>query len=111
MYVIFPILFGGLVLAAIPVLLHLIMRQKPRILPFPAFRFLLQKHRTNLRKLRLRHLLLLALRILLIALICLALTQPGIEHEGFGPAAAVLIFDNSPSMDYKTSDRVYRRDQ
>jgi hypothetical protein len=30
----------GLLLAGIPVLLHLLMRQKPRRLPFPAFRFL-----------------------------------------------------------------------
>ena len=40
-------LLGGLVLAGVPVLLHLILRQKPKRLPFPAFRFLLQKHRTN----------------------------------------------------------------
>src|SRR5438876_243764 len=73
---VFPILLGGLVLAGIPILLHLILRQKPKTLPFPAFRFLVQKHRSNLRKLQLRHLLLLILRITLIAALCLALAAP-----------------------------------
>src|SRR5215813_5789108 len=74
---VFPVMLGGLVLVGVPILLHLIMRQKPKHLLFPAFRFLLKRRRTNLRKLRLRHLLLLALRILLIMCICLALAQPG----------------------------------
>src|SRR5688572_16885694 len=95
---VFPIVLGGLALLAIPVLLHLLMRQKPRRLPFPAFRFLVQKHRSNQRKLRLRHLLLLLLRMLLLALICLAVAQPRLGQ----PVAAVLVFDTSYSMEYKT---------
>src|SRR5207244_5587848 len=71
-----PLLLGGLLLVGIPVLIHLIMQQKPKRLPFPAFRFLLQKHRTNQRRLRLRHWLLLALRVLLVAAICLAFARP-----------------------------------
>ena len=52
-------LLGGLLLAGVPVLLHLIMRQKPKQLRFPAFRFLRQRHVINRRKIRLQHLLLL----------------------------------------------------
>ena len=63
-----PLLLGGLLLVGIPVLIHLIMRQKPKHLLFPAVRFLLQRQKTNQRKLQLRHLLLLALRMLLLAL-------------------------------------------
>ncbi len=101
---VFPFALGGLVLVGVPILLHLIMRQKPKQLPFPAFRFLLQKHRTNLRKLRLRHLLLLALRVLLIAAVVLALARPkALTYDG--PIAAVFLFDTSPSMDYKVEDR------
>jgi hypothetical protein len=100
----FPILLVGLALAGVPVLLHLIMRQKPKHLLFPAFRFLLQRHRTNQRKLRLRHILLLALRIALIAGLCLALARPKIFSERFNfgdrPVAAVLLFDTSYSMGY-----------
>ena len=75
---VFPVLLGGLVLAGIPVLLHLLLRQKPKTLLFPAFQFLVQRHRTNLTKLRLRHILLMALRMLLLAAIVLALAQPKI---------------------------------
>ena len=45
-------LLGGLVLVGVPVLMHLLMRQKPRRLPFPAFRFLRQRSVVN-RRLRL----------------------------------------------------------
>src|SRR5262249_40121740 len=100
---IFPLMLGGLILAGIPVLVHLIMRQKPKHLLFPAFRFLLQRHHTNQRKLRLRHILLLTLRILLISAISLALARPKIFSErlnltGDQPVAAVLVFDTSASM-------------
>jgi len=70
-----PLLLGGLLLVGIPVLIHLIMQQKPKHLLFPAFRFLMQKQRTNQRRLRLRHWQPLALRIALIAAICLALAR------------------------------------
>src|ERR1700686_4201679 len=113
---VFPVLLGGLLLAGIPVLLHLIMRQKPKALSFPAFRFLVQRQRTNLRKLQLRHLLLLALRILLIVLVCLALGRPRLFNQGLSlnserPVAAVLVFDSSLSMEYQTSDKVSRLDE
>ena len=66
----------GLLLAGVPVLLHLLMRQKPKRLPFPAFRFLKQRYRTNQRKLNLQNLLLLLLRIGVIGALCLALAKP-----------------------------------
>jgi hypothetical protein len=96
-------LLGGLALAGLPVLIHLIMRQKPRRLPFPAFRFLRLQHRINQRRLRLQHLLLLLLRMMLIAILCLALARPRLMSGGFSlgaeqPVAAVLVFDTSPSM-------------
>ena len=113
---VFPILLGGLALIGLPVLIHLILRQKPKTLPFPAFRFLLKRHKTNLRKLRLRHLLLLALRILIIAIICFALTRPRLTNQSLGlsrdrPVAAVLVFDTSYSMEYKTSEGITRLEE
>src|SRR6516165_3161917 len=102
-----PLLLSGLLLAGIPILVHLIMRQKPKHLPFPALRFLLERHRTNQRKLQLRHLLLLALRMLLVALICLAVARPKIFSDRLNlssdqPAAVVMVFDTSYSMEYKS---------
>jgi hypothetical protein len=116
MTLVFPILLGGLAVLVVPVLIHLIMRQKPKTLQFPAFRFLLQRHRTNLRKLRLRHLLLLALRILVLAALCLALAKPKVFSEQLAlsadrPVAAVLVFDTSYSMDYKISGGPSRLDE
>ncbi len=101
-----PWLLAGAGLIVVPILIHLIMRQQPKPLLFPAFRFLRLRHRTNLQKLRLRHLLLLAMRILLILFIAAALARP--ELVG-GPAdlgtnadlGVVLIFDTSPSMEYE----------
>jgi hypothetical protein len=100
-----PLLLGGLLLVGVPVLIHLMMRQKPKRLRFPALRFLQQRYLTNSRRLRLRHLLLLALRISLIALLCLALARPKLFSERFHlsadqPVAAILVFDTSYSMEY-----------
>lgn len=100
-----PVMLAGLLLVGVPVLLHLIMRQKPQRVPFPAFRFLVRKATANRRKLRLRHLLLLAMRIALIGLMCLALSRPRLVSEalnltGDGPAAIVIVLDTSPSMGY-----------
>jgi hypothetical protein len=96
-------LLGGLLLAGVPVLIHLVMRQKPRRLSFPAFRFLRQQHRFNQRRIRLQHLLLLLLRMALIAALCLALARPRVRTSALSigaeqPVAAVLVFDTSASM-------------
>src|SRR5947208_2432954 len=106
---VYPLLLGGLLLAGVPVLLHFLVRQKPKTLLFPAFRFLVQKRRSNTRNLRLRHLLLLLLRVALILLICFALARPRLFHEAIGlshekPIAMVLVFDTSPSMEYKSGE-------
>jgi hypothetical protein len=99
-----PYLLFGLLLAGVPVLLHLVMRQKPKRLPFPAFRFLRQRYRVNQRKLNLQHLLLLLLRIAVVAALCFALARPRLFASRFfsssdRPAVVVLLFDTSPSMD------------
>lgn len=101
-----PILIAGAALVGLPILLHLIMKQEPKRLLFPAFRFLKQKLKTNQRKLRLRHLLLLALRVLLIALFCLVLYQPRLYSERGDSLAVVVVIDTSPSMGYavRTAD-------
>ena len=100
-----PLLLGGLALVAVPLVVHLLMRQKPKRLPFPAFRFLLQKQRTNQTRLRLRHLLLLLLRMAIIAALCLALVRPKqeggpIDPLSGQPVAAILVVDTSYSMEY-----------
>ena len=82
-----PVLIAGLALVGLPVLLHLIMKQEPKRVLFPAFRFLKQKRNLNQRKMRLRHFLLLALRMLLIALFAVTLFQPTAHSDGVLPLA------------------------
>ena len=50
-----PALLAGLGLAAIPILLHLLMRAKPKRLIFPALRLILQRRKQNTRRMQLRH--------------------------------------------------------
>lgn len=106
-----PLLLGGLILVGVPVLLHLIMRQQPKHLIFPAFRFLKLRQKTNQRKLRLRHILLLALRIGLIALMCLALARPRLFSDRFAflgdqrTATVVFVVDTSASMEYAVAGK------
>ncbi len=105
-----PWLLAGSALVALPIIVHLIMRKQPKHLLFPAFRFLLLRHKTNLRKLRLRHFLLLAARILLILLICAALARPELaggpsELADITPLNVVLLFDTSPSMEYESEGK------
>jgi hypothetical protein len=71
------LLVGG-ALVAIPVVLHLIMRQKPKQLVFPAVRFIQQRRIANQRRLQLRHWILLALRCAAIGLVALALARPSV---------------------------------
>jgi hypothetical protein len=104
------ILIAGAALVGLPIVLHLIMKQEPKRLTFPAFRFLTQQLRTNQRKLRLRHFLLLLMRMLLIALFCLTLYQPTVLSErlnlsGEQPVAAVIVLDTSPSMGYVVNEK------
>lgn len=103
-------LLAGAAMVALPIILHLMMRRKPRHFEFPALRLVQQRHETNQRRLRLRHLLLLALRATAICLLALALSGPSVQFgAGVGsreaPVAAVLVFDTSPRMQYRQGNQ------
>ena len=105
-----PLLLAGTALVAIPIVLHLIMRRRPRHVEFPALRFVQKRHDVNRRRLRLRHWLLLALRVLAIVLLAAALARPSVKLSGSlgtreTPVAAALVFDTSPRMDYRHENR------
>jgi hypothetical protein len=77
------LIFGSLLLA-VPVVLHLVMRQQPKQLVFPALRFIRQRQDANRRHLQLRHWLLLLLRCLAIALLAAALARPSVPSMVMG---------------------------
>ncbi len=78
-----PALLYGLLLAALPVVLHLLLRRKPKPLVFPALRLIQQRRKQNLKRIQLRHIWLLLLRILAIGLIVLALTRPSLPAADY----------------------------
>lgn len=78
-----PSLLFGLLLAAVPILLHLIMRARPRRIEFPALRLLQVRRTANARRMKLRQILLLALRMLLIAAIVLAFARPSLPAADY----------------------------
>lgn len=68
--------FAGLAATAVPIVLHLVSRGKPKKVVFPALRFARQKFAENKRKLTLKRLLLLALRVGTLVLLGLTLARP-----------------------------------
>ena len=77
-------LLFGMAAAAVPIALHLLGRRQPKRLEFAAIRFLKQQIETNRRRLQVRHLSLLALRIMALAGLALALAQPLISSDARG---------------------------
>jgi len=105
-----PMLLGGAALVTVPLVLHLLMRQKPVRRSFPALRFLQAKAVVNRRSLRLRHIVLLLLRMAAIALVALALSRPVLRGAGWladgeGPVAAAFVFDTAPRMLLREGNR------
>jgi hypothetical protein len=105
-----PALLGGAALIAVPIVLHLIMRREAQKLRFPALRFVQLRRSVNQHRLRLRHLLLLALRCAVIALLAFALARPTLRSSGAtgkvdAPVASVLVFDNSVRMEYRHANQ------
>jgi hypothetical protein len=103
-------LLGGAALIAVPVILHLVMRRQSRQITFPALRFVQQRREANRRRLQLRHLLLLALRCLLVAGLAVALARPTLKGSGLrgkegAPLAVAVVVDNSLRMQYVHQNR------
>lgn len=108
-----PFLLFGLAAAALPILIHRITQKKAVVRKFSAVRFLLQSQQITARPQRLKHLLLLALRILAIATIVFMMARPVLVRPGsaglLSGGAKVLILDNSLSMGYQ-ADKGQRYD-
>lgn len=98
-----PLLLWGIAAVAVPVLIHLLLRRKPKPRPWAAMRWLLAAAEASRRRLRLTSLLLMALRCLAVLLLALAVVRPSLA--GFGlPERLVLVVDASASMGARGSD-------
>ncbi len=78
-----PALIYGLGLAALPVVLHFLMKQKPKRILFPALKLIQSRQKQNSRRFRLRHLWLLLLRMGVLALLVFALTRPSLPPANY----------------------------
>ena len=106
-----PAYLWGVFAIALPILVHLFNQRRPRPLAFGAIEFVLRSQRQKARRLRLRQILLLALRCLLIAAVAMALARPSLKPRGAqaaqtaGPQATALVLDASLSMRYRLGAR------
>ena len=78
-----PALIYGLGLAALPVILHFLMKQKPKRIIFPALRLIQSRQKQNSRRFRLRHWWLLLLRMGVLGLLVFALTRPSLPPANY----------------------------
>src|SRR2546430_15648662 len=69
------LLFGSLALA-IPILIQLVGREKSEFIPFSSLMFLLTVPKRSIRQQKIKNLLLMALRLLILALLVGAFARP-----------------------------------
>jgi hypothetical protein len=101
-----PFFLLGLSAIAIPVLIHLIQREKKRVIEFPSLMFVRRIPYQSVRRRRIRHWALLLMRAAAIALIVAAFARPFMRQGavaaaiGGGAREIVILLDQSASMGY-----------
>jgi len=93
--------------ALIPLIIHLFSRRKVKVIEFSSVRYLKSMQRRQVRRLKIRQLLLLILRMLIILAVVLAFARPTRQDGAIGAHAtisAVVLFDNSASMNRFVAD-------
>src|SRR6516165_2222663 len=101
-----PAFFVGLAALAIPVLVHLIQRERKRVVEFPSLMFVRRIPYQSVRRRRIRHWALLALRLAALALIVAAFARPFLPRRAGttavtgGAREIVVLLDQSASMGY-----------
>ncbi|MCA9310509.1 MAG: BatA domain-containing protein, partial [Phycisphaerales bacterium] len=96
---------AGVLCVAIPILIHLLLRQRRRPIVWAAMRFLMEAYKRQRRKLRLQQLILLALRCLLILMLAAALARPLLQQAGLmGGTGRIVYFLIDNGLASGTSD-------
>ena len=101
-----PFVLLGLGALAVPVFVHLIQRERKRVVAFPSLMFLRRIPYQSVRRRRLRDVLLLIMRLAALALIVLAFARPFFKRDSLAAASqngtreAVILVDASYSMGY-----------
>lgn len=100
-----PLFLLGLAAVAVPVLIHLRLRHRSRVVRFPSLMFISKAPYRSMRRRRIRDLLLLLLRCLAVALLAFAFARPLWQGDAAAGAASsdrlvVVLLDNSFSMGF-----------
>jgi hypothetical protein len=100
-----PAALFGLIAAGIPILLHLLNLRRIKKIEFSSLKFLKELKRSQIRRIKLRQIILLILRTLLILCIVAAFARPMIKgtlpgFHNYARTSAVIFIDNSPSMNF-----------
>ena len=102
-----PILLASLPLVGLPILIHLINRQRHRTIRWGAMMFLLDAKRLTRGMARLRYWLIMAMRMLAIAGLIFAVARP-LASGRFGLTlggradTAIIVLDRSSSMEQRS---------
>jgi Aerotolerance regulator N-terminal/von Willebrand factor type A domain len=101
-----PLFLLGLAGLAVPVIIHLIQRERKNVVHFPSLMFLQRIPYQSVRRRRIRNWPLLLLRLAALALIVAAFARPFLRRQALAAAAAggarevVILVDRSYSMGY-----------
>ena len=102
-----PLFFLGLAAIAVPVLIHLIQRERKEVVAFPSLMFLRKIPYQSVERRRIHNWLLLALRAAAMACIVAAFSRPFLKCDPSAAAApttgareVVILLDDSASMGY-----------
>lgn len=100
-----PLFFAALAALGVPVLLHMIQRQRTEVIEFPSLMFVKKIPFHSLRRQRIRHWFLLLLRCAALALLVAAFARPFFESAALvaatgGSREVVVLVDRSYSMGY-----------
>ena len=95
----FPLFLVGAAAVAVPIVLHLMRRERMPRLPFSDLRFLRRTTTVHARRRRLRELLLLALRVTALLLLTVAFARPYLDSTApTDQPASIVVLDRSASM-------------
>lgn len=99
-----PAFLLAALVAAIPIVIHLISRRKVETLDFSSLKFLKELERKRIRRVRLRQILLLIVRSLMLLSAALALARPTLTGRvargagGHAKTSVAIVLDDSASM-------------
>lgn len=112
-----PWMLLGALGALIPLLVHLFDRRRPRPHPFGPLAFVLRSQKRTASRLKLKRLLLYALRTFIFLAIPFALAKPELTRDAAaatvvkGQAATAIVLDASLSMRWSDGTRLFERGQ